>query len=179
MFTDGHCLATLTDWFDDLTDLDQVDWDMVYERYWRDNLNGLSLEFRVFRSFGRRLDFDPHRRLAPICGWVRSQIARARPAAAIRLTAGPGFIRTVLPLQDARPVELDVGIVLLYQPDRVFVECRSSDADAWWSAKPIEDAGSGFPAAAATGAVRVHDKRVLVPAFVAAEPQVRQGYFLF
>jgi hypothetical protein len=38
VFSDGHGLAALTDWFDDLSDLDEVDWDMVKQKYWADTL---------------------------------------------------------------------------------------------------------------------------------------------
>ncbi len=37
VFTDGHGLAYYTSWFDDLKDLDQVDWGMVNQTYWADN----------------------------------------------------------------------------------------------------------------------------------------------
>jgi len=86
---------------------------------------------------------------------------------------------TVLPFQDARPVEINVWVVLLDQANRVFVERRSPDADAGRRSKPVEDARSRFPATSAPGAVRMHDKGVLVPAFVARKPQMRQNYFLF
>jgi hypothetical protein len=36
VFTDGHGLASFTDWFDNLTHLDAVDWVLVGERYWAD-----------------------------------------------------------------------------------------------------------------------------------------------
>ena len=36
VFSDGHGIAAFTHWFDDLARLDQVDWEMVYQRYWRD-----------------------------------------------------------------------------------------------------------------------------------------------
>jgi len=36
VFSDGHGLATFTDWYDDLARLDQVDWNLVGERYWAD-----------------------------------------------------------------------------------------------------------------------------------------------
>ncbi len=36
VFSDGHGLATFTDWYDDLARLDQVDWAIVREKYWRD-----------------------------------------------------------------------------------------------------------------------------------------------
>lgn len=37
VFSDGHGIARFTGWYDDLARLDQVDWDMVYQRYWADN----------------------------------------------------------------------------------------------------------------------------------------------
>lgn len=36
VFTDGHGLATFTSWFDDLTHLQRVDWNIVGARYWAD-----------------------------------------------------------------------------------------------------------------------------------------------
>lgn len=36
VFSDGHGLAGFTQWYDDLKDLKAVDWDIVGERYWRD-----------------------------------------------------------------------------------------------------------------------------------------------
>ncbi len=39
VFSDGHGLARLTAWFDDLAQLGSIDWDMVNERYWSDTLD--------------------------------------------------------------------------------------------------------------------------------------------
>lgn len=36
VFSDGHGLATFTDWYDDLARLDQVDWGIVNAKYWSD-----------------------------------------------------------------------------------------------------------------------------------------------
>ncbi len=36
VFSDGHGLASFTEWFDDLARLDQVDWNIVGTRYWSD-----------------------------------------------------------------------------------------------------------------------------------------------
>jgi hypothetical protein len=36
VFSDGHGLAAFTRWYDDLRDLDQVDWGIVNDRYWAD-----------------------------------------------------------------------------------------------------------------------------------------------
>ena len=40
IFSDGHGLANFTQWFDNLDDLDNVDWDMVYQQYWADDITG-------------------------------------------------------------------------------------------------------------------------------------------
>jgi hypothetical protein len=34
VFSDGHGRAFNTDWYDKTSDLDKVDWNMVYQRYW-------------------------------------------------------------------------------------------------------------------------------------------------
>jgi hypothetical protein len=36
VFSDGHGLAALTNWYDDPTFLDEVDWPLVGARYWAD-----------------------------------------------------------------------------------------------------------------------------------------------
>jgi hypothetical protein len=51
VFSNGHGLATFTDWFDDLARLDQVDWDMVYERYWRDTVDDSDRQRRKQAEF--------------------------------------------------------------------------------------------------------------------------------
>jgi hypothetical protein len=38
-FTDGHPVMDLSDFFDDLGDLAEVDWPLMRERYWRDTLD--------------------------------------------------------------------------------------------------------------------------------------------
>lgn len=35
-FSDGHGLAGFTDWYDDIARLNEIDWDMVSQRYWSD-----------------------------------------------------------------------------------------------------------------------------------------------
>jgi hypothetical protein len=36
VFTDGHGIMAYTDFYDDLAELHQVDWNMIREKYWRD-----------------------------------------------------------------------------------------------------------------------------------------------
>jgi len=38
VFSDGHGIARFTKWFDNLGDLDKVDWDAVYARNWSDTV---------------------------------------------------------------------------------------------------------------------------------------------
>ncbi len=51
VFSDGHGIAAYTDWYDDLADLDKVDWDMVYQRYWTDNVNDMDRQRRKQAEF--------------------------------------------------------------------------------------------------------------------------------
>jgi len=56
VFSDGHGLAAYTCWYDDLQDLDKVDWDLVGERYWanreddNDRQRRKQAEFLVWQS---------------------------------------------------------------------------------------------------------------------------------
>jgi hypothetical protein len=56
VFSDGHGLASFTDWYDALAHLDKVDWGIVKERYWRDTeedgdrMRRKQAEFLVWQS---------------------------------------------------------------------------------------------------------------------------------
>ena len=51
VFSDGHGIAAFTQWFDTLERLDQVDWNMVYQRYWRDEVNDMDRQRRKQAEF--------------------------------------------------------------------------------------------------------------------------------
>ncbi|MCH7871628.1 MAG: DUF4433 domain-containing protein [Planctomycetes bacterium] len=51
VFSDGHGIAVFTNWFDDLADLDKVDWSMVEQRYWSDNVNDMDRQRRKQAEF--------------------------------------------------------------------------------------------------------------------------------
>lgn len=59
VFSDGHGIAAFTRWYDDLADLDKVDWDMVYQRYWKDDINDMDRQRR------KQAEFLVHR----FCDW--------------------------------------------------------------------------------------------------------------
>ena len=51
VFSDGHGIAAFTRWYDDLADLDKVDWGMVYQRYWADNIDDMDRQRRKQAEF--------------------------------------------------------------------------------------------------------------------------------
>jgi hypothetical protein len=59
VFSDGHGLAAYTSWFDDLSQLDKVDWDVVCRRYWADDANDND------RQRKKQAEFLVHR----FCDW--------------------------------------------------------------------------------------------------------------
>ena len=59
VFSDGHGIAGYTQWFDDLTDLSRVDWNMVYQRYWSGHTGDMDQQRR------KQAEFLVHR----FCPW--------------------------------------------------------------------------------------------------------------
>ena len=51
VFSDGHGIATFTKWFDHLDRLDEVDWSMVYQRYWADTIDDMDRQRRKQAEF--------------------------------------------------------------------------------------------------------------------------------
>lgn len=59
VFSDGHGIAVYTQWYDNLADLDKVDWEMVSQRYWADNVDDMDRQRR------KQAEFLVHR----FCDW--------------------------------------------------------------------------------------------------------------
>ncbi len=51
VFSDGHGIAAFTEWFDAANRLDAVDWNMVYQRYWRDEVGDMDRQRRKQAEF--------------------------------------------------------------------------------------------------------------------------------
>ena len=51
VFSDGHGIAGFTRWFSNPDDLDKVDWSMVHERYWSDNIDDMDRQRRKQAEF--------------------------------------------------------------------------------------------------------------------------------
>lgn len=57
-FTDGHGIMDLSDYYDDIADLEQVPWNAINARYWNDFPDGRRLrqsEFLVYKRFNWNL----------------------------------------------------------------------------------------------------------------------------
>ena len=76
VFSDGHGIAAFTQWFDDLTNLEKVDWDMVYTDYWADTVDDMDRQRR------KQAEFLVHR----FCPWtVVTHIGVLNNAAMVRV----------------------------------------------------------------------------------------------
>ncbi|HEX8210021.1 MAG TPA: DUF4433 domain-containing protein [Longimicrobium sp.] len=76
VFADGHGLAAMTSWYDDLAKLSEVDWSLVGERYWRDTpddndrMRRKQAEFLVWEH----LPWSAIRGIAVLNGRVKGQV---------------------------------------------------------------------------------------------------------
>ena len=51
VYSDGHGLASYTEWFDDLSELGKVDWSVVYQRYWKGDINDMDRQRKKQAEF--------------------------------------------------------------------------------------------------------------------------------
>lgn len=58
VFSDGHGIAAYTEWYDDLINLNKVDWAMVYQRYWSDQVDDMDRQRRKQAEFLIHRFFD-------------------------------------------------------------------------------------------------------------------------
>jgi len=59
VFSDGHGIASYTSWFDDLADLDGLDWNTIYATAWNDSVDDMDRQRR------KQAEFLVHRK----CDW--------------------------------------------------------------------------------------------------------------
>lgn len=60
VFSDGQGIANFTSWFDNLEDLNKVDWDAVYAKIWKDTIDDMDRQRR------KQAEFLVHQR----CDWT-------------------------------------------------------------------------------------------------------------
>jgi hypothetical protein len=83
VFTDGHAEVDLSDFFDDLDDLDKIDWKIIKERYWADTDDDGDRKRRRQAEFLVHKFFDWHlvERIgvldAEVCGRVKEILGDA------------------------------------------------------------------------------------------------------
>jgi hypothetical protein len=116
-------------------------------------------------------------------GWLRFGRLRrplAAPAATIGLSAAAPALRVFsrrsrrcLALQNLRPVEIYLGVVLFDPADGLFIQRRTAHFHAGRGAEPVEQF---LPRASVAAAKGMDERRCFVPALVAREPQKWQGY---
>lgn len=88
VFSDGHGLARFTGWYDDLGDLDKVDWDAAYATQWKDTAEDMDRQRR------KQAEFLVHRSVPwrhVIEAGVYGERARARVDAVLTAHGHGGF----------------------------------------------------------------------------------------
>jgi hypothetical protein len=94
VYSDGHGLASYTEWFDDLSELGKVDWSVVYQRYWKGDINDMD------RQRKKQAEFLVHR----YCPWsLIQEIAVIDTAMQQRVEA----VQTAFPEGHRRVVRVD------------------------------------------------------------------------
>lgn len=96
VFSDGHGIAAYTGWFDDLADLDKVDWAMVYERYWADSVDDMDRQRRKQAEFLVHdfCDWSLIERIAVVDQGMKDQVEE---------------VLTGFPEESRRPVDVERG----------------------------------------------------------------------
>lgn len=121
VFTDGHSLARITEFFSDLCHLDRVDWSMVNQRYWKDTVDDSDRQRRKQAEFlvHRCCDWSLVREVAVATEAMKVRVggvfASCRRASAERLLSDPSGTSDAVP---RRPmIELTTGNLLLADAD--------------------------------------------------------------
>ena len=78
VFSDGHGIAAFTQWFDDLNDLDKIDWDMAYADYWADTVDDMDRQRRKQAEFlvHRFCPWDVIKRIGVLNEAVKKKVER-------------------------------------------------------------------------------------------------------
>ena len=76
VFSDGHGIAMFTSWFDNSGGLDQVDWEAVYARIWRDTVDDMDRQRRKQAEFlvHRRFDWSLIREISVYNRRMKSKV---------------------------------------------------------------------------------------------------------
>jgi hypothetical protein len=94
VFSDGHGIASYTKWFDDLRELQRLDWETIYARIWKDAVDDMDRQRRKQAEFlvYRKCDWGLIERIAVINDRMKSRVNEimanfpesARPPAVVK-----------------------------------------------------------------------------------------------
>jgi hypothetical protein len=78
VFSDGHGIATFTQWFDNLAELNKVDWDAAYATIWRDTVDDMDRQRRKQAEFliHRRCDWSLIHEIGVVNERMKTQVER-------------------------------------------------------------------------------------------------------
>lgn len=76
VFSDGHGIASYTKWFDDLRELQKLDWDTIYANIWKDTVDDMDRQRRKQAEFlvHRKCDWELIERIAVINDRMKSKV---------------------------------------------------------------------------------------------------------
>ncbi|MBI2569768.1 MAG: DUF4433 domain-containing protein [Candidatus Schekmanbacteria bacterium] len=76
VFSDGHGIAAFTSWFDNLADLDKVDWGAVAAQYWADTVDDMDRQRRKQAEFlvHRACDWRLIQEIGVLNGTVKARV---------------------------------------------------------------------------------------------------------
>jgi hypothetical protein len=124
---------------------------------------------RADRLLGR------HRRHKSGVRFCRRNRRRAGPFSRLSSTRRLRRYWLLFAVQNLRPIELNLRVMIFDQADGLFVEGRSTDADTRWRPKPIKNSRTAPVPSPRT----MDDVGVFVPTLVSCEAQRRQGLLPF
>jgi hypothetical protein len=78
VFSDGHGIALYTSWFDDLADLDRLDWNTIYATAWNDTVDDMDRQRRKQAEFlvHHKCDWRLIKKIAVIDTRMKSSVDR-------------------------------------------------------------------------------------------------------
>jgi len=76
VFSDGHGIASYTNWFEDLRELQKLDWDTIYANIWKDTVDDMDRQRRKQAEFlvHRKCDWELIERIAVINDRMKSKV---------------------------------------------------------------------------------------------------------
>jgi len=77
VFSDGHGIALYTNWYDNLNELDKLDWETIYASTWKDTVNDMDRQRRKQAEFlvHHSCDWELIKKIAVINSKMRARVS--------------------------------------------------------------------------------------------------------